>query len=221
MNNILSLDAFDKALSKKGWTLKQLADEYDQKYQNIDGTSVYGTLKNWRRRDCNPTLKLLVRVCDLLECDVDFLLGRVKEHTHAAAFIKTETGLSEDAINRLQECNKRNLAQRELFILNMLLSEHFELFSIIADYLLFPDNLLSKLRLNTISGNLETEDHFVFDTGELLVEQKGHNIPIDSKILRNAMLNVVTEELIKLKAQYTVERDSDSKQTILKAPDTH
>ena len=98
MNNILSLDAFDAAMKRKGWNLKHLADEYDKKYPSDDGKSVYNTLRQWRGPKGNPTLRILIRICDLLECDIDYLIGRMNEQTHTNKFIKDETGLSEPAI---------------------------------------------------------------------------------------------------------------------------
>lgn len=106
MSNILSLDAFDKALMKKGWDLSTLAKQYDQKYPNPDGKSVYNTLRKWRGTTGNPTLKILVRICNLLDCDVDYLLGRIEEHTHEKKIISQETGLSEDSIDVLKRWKK-------------------------------------------------------------------------------------------------------------------
>lgn len=103
MSNLLSLSAFDEALSKKGWNLKDLANEYDKRYPRRNGGTIYDTLRKWRQPRSNPTLELLVRICDILECDVDFLLGRIEEHTHTNKYIHEKTGLSEDAINRLRQ----------------------------------------------------------------------------------------------------------------------
>ena len=36
-----------------------------------------------------------MRICDLLECDIDYLLGRIEESTHTIKSIQEKTGLSE------------------------------------------------------------------------------------------------------------------------------
>ena len=77
MSNILSLENFDKALTRKKWDLKKLANEYDKKYPSENGKTIYNTLRKWRSPNGNPTLNILVRICDLLECDIDYLLGRI------------------------------------------------------------------------------------------------------------------------------------------------
>ena len=106
MSNLLSLENFDRALQKKNWDLKKLADEYDKKYSDENGKTIYNTLRKWRSPNGNPTLNILVRICDLLECDIDYLLGRIEESTHTIKFIGEKTGLSEDSQNRLQEIMK-------------------------------------------------------------------------------------------------------------------
>ena len=44
MSNLLSLENFDRALQKKNWDLKKLADEYDKKYSDENGKTIYNTL---------------------------------------------------------------------------------------------------------------------------------------------------------------------------------
>ena len=41
MSNILSLENFDKALTRKKWDLKKLANEYDKKYPSENGKTIY------------------------------------------------------------------------------------------------------------------------------------------------------------------------------------
>lgn len=106
MSNILSLENFDKALTRKKWDLKKLANEYDKKYPSENGKTIYNTLRKWRSPNGNPTLNILVRICDLLECDIDYLLGRIEESTHTIKSIQEKTGLSETSQKRLQEIIK-------------------------------------------------------------------------------------------------------------------
>lgn len=149
MNNILSLNRFDEKLLKKGWTLKRLAEEYDKKHGTEKGETIYNTLRNWHQGKGNPTLEKLIRICDLLECDVDYLLGRIKDSTHTIKFIREETGLSENAINVLKEWNRISKekgaqyawARNSLQALNDLLSQGVLLahnvFSPIAEYMVY------------------------------------------------------------------------------------
>ncbi|WP_342979442.1 MULTISPECIES: hypothetical protein [unclassified Ruminococcus] len=122
MSNILSLENFNKALARKKWDLKRLANEYDKKYPSENGRTIYNTLRRWRSPNGNPTLNILVRVCDLLECDIDYLLGRIEESTHTIKFIQEKTGLSETSQKRLQEILQTpSYGEARLFILNNLI----------------------------------------------------------------------------------------------------
>lgn len=122
MSNILSLENFNKALARKKWDLKRLANEYDKKYPSENGRTIYNTLRRWRSPNGNPTLNILVRVCDLLECDIDYLLGRIEESTHTIKFIQEKTGLSETSQKRLQEILRTpSYGEARLFILNNLI----------------------------------------------------------------------------------------------------
>ena len=129
--------------------------------------------------------------------------------------------LSEDAITELQKRSKNNSSPRELFTLSIILGEQFEILSDIADYFLFPDNVQTKFHINTVTGTLEPKESFIYNSGEIILEQANQNIPIDSKVLRNAMLNAITEKLILFKGHYFIDRDEKAKRTVLKAPDTN
>ncbi len=102
MSNLLSIDRFDAALENKGWTLQALANEYDQKYPTDKGKTIYNTLRKWHCGESNPTLQKLLRICDLLECDIDYLLGRIDYHTHTSKIIHDQTGLNESSIEKLK-----------------------------------------------------------------------------------------------------------------------
>ena len=117
MSNILSLENFDKALTRKKWDLKKLANEYDKKYPSENGKTIYNTLRKWRSPNGNPTLNILVRICDLLECDIDYLLGRIEESTHTIKSIQEKTGLSETSQKRLQEIIKTPQDGKEMIVI--------------------------------------------------------------------------------------------------------
>ena len=61
------------------------------------------TVQYWEHGDVIPNLDSLICVSDLLDIDLDYLIGRIDEPTHAIEFIKDQTGLSSDAIAILQK----------------------------------------------------------------------------------------------------------------------
>lgn len=169
MSNLLSLENFDRALQKKNWDLKKLADEYDKKYSDENGKTIYNTLRKWRSPNGNPTLNILVRICDLLECDIDYLLGRIEESTHTIKFIGEKTGLSEDSQKRLQEIMKTPQDGKEMIkILDKLIrNPAFSIF-LIKDinrcYSKF-DNL--KLAENSLIYKIAKQKHTIKEEIEL------------------------------------------------------
>lgn len=82
-----------KARNKKGYTQEKLAQILDVNLK---------TVQNWEQGISNPSTEKLIQVADLLDCDLDYLIGKIKETTHDNAFIRQETGLSEEAIIRLK-----------------------------------------------------------------------------------------------------------------------
>lgn len=59
------------------------------------------TVRNWEQGRTVPELGTLFRICDILNCDMDYLIGRLEAPTHDLAFMQSQTRLSEDAIKKL------------------------------------------------------------------------------------------------------------------------
>ena len=66
------------------------------------------TVENWEQGKAYPTIDGFLRLCDLLGCSSDYLLGRINEKDHDIQFIHDFTGLSEDAIEQMQVYSKHN-----------------------------------------------------------------------------------------------------------------
>ena len=87
------------ARMESGRTQEQLAEAME--------TSVK-TIRNWEQDQVHPSLDKLLKLCDLYQCDLDYLTGRVdckKCKTHAKQAAHEYTGLSEDSIEMLHKWN--------------------------------------------------------------------------------------------------------------------
>lgn len=104
----------------------------------------------------------------ILDCDIDYLLGRIEETTHTRKYIREETGLSEKAIIALQ--NSPETAYGRLMKLQgkqlgstvsrLLTSEHgLRILQYLGDY------LASDTRKITYKGERITEDIIVSNSG--------------------------------------------------------
>ena len=67
-------------------------------------------VKSWEREKnpSLPQLNNLIAMCDLFECDLDHLIGRLEEETHSIKTACEVTGLSEAAIKRLRGSRSKN-----------------------------------------------------------------------------------------------------------------
>lgn len=59
------------------------------------------SVKKWESGSVLPDVKHLLMICELLDCDIDYLLGRIDYDSHAAAVSCDYTGLSPRAVEIL------------------------------------------------------------------------------------------------------------------------
>lgn len=59
------------------------------------------TVRNWEQGRTFPEMGTIFRICSSLDCDMDYLIGRLDAPTHDLAFIQEKTRLSEAAVNKL------------------------------------------------------------------------------------------------------------------------
>lgn len=68
------------------------------------------SVRNWEQGRALPEMGTLFKIADLLECDIDYLTGRIDRKTHDIQFIHEMTGLSEGSIQKL--CDYKNAEDR-------------------------------------------------------------------------------------------------------------
>lgn len=61
------------------------------------------TVRKFEKGQSIPPLGTMLRLCNFLECELGYLLGEFDQRTRSATDIQRETGLSENAINKLKE----------------------------------------------------------------------------------------------------------------------
>lgn len=91
------------------------ADAYMQRFgmirqgkKKIDN-NMFGTIQSWEQGKSTPTADVLANICELLDCDADYLLGRIGQRTHDITDAHRYTGLSPAALEQLHEY-RTNLA---------------------------------------------------------------------------------------------------------------
>lgn len=71
------------------------------------GLQQYNTVANWEKENATPSLKMLLRLCEIFECELGYFLCEegYEAKTRSRTDIKKKTGLSEKAIKQLEILN--------------------------------------------------------------------------------------------------------------------
>lgn len=65
--------------------------------------NMFGTIQSWEQGKSTPSTDVLANICELLDCDADYLLGRIDQRTHDITDAHRYTGLSPAALEQLHE----------------------------------------------------------------------------------------------------------------------
>lgn len=93
---------------KKFKSQEAFAEKYDELYNRRDDDSkdktILATLKNYEnpKKNTIPSLEIVDRICGILECDVDYLLGRIDYKTHDNQDIASKLAISEESVEVLK-----------------------------------------------------------------------------------------------------------------------
>lgn len=86
-------DRLSAERKKKKLTQDQLAEILNVNPQVIS---------NWERCRAIPDIRTMIELADIFRCDLDYLTGRIEEHTHDISQVCRITGLSEEAVKRIK-----------------------------------------------------------------------------------------------------------------------
>lgn len=91
-----------EAIKKEGLSQQEFADK-----SNVPLNTIKGHLKEGKQKRY-PSLDVLISYCNALDCEMDYLLGAIDEKTRIKTDVCKETGLSEDALKKIDEWNQVN-----------------------------------------------------------------------------------------------------------------
>lgn len=104
---------FKKIRKAQGYTQVNFVEKYCKDYGE-KAISVY-TIKNWEQGRTVPELQTIWNLCEIFNCDIDYLFGRIDYSTHDLEFICNKIGLSEDAVKYLIKIQEeKRLKETEL-----------------------------------------------------------------------------------------------------------
>ena len=108
-SKIRSFDEIKKALKKN---LKEARKKAGYKTQEDFAKAFHCSLisvKNWEQGRTIPEIGTLLHLAEFLDCDLDYLIGRIDKPTHDLQFITDELRLSEEAVKKLMKLTPRQL----------------------------------------------------------------------------------------------------------------
>lgn len=109
MNIVIFTERLQECRRRKYSSQQTFADAYMERYgmirkaRNDRDNNMFGTIQSWEQGKSTPTAEVLANICDLLECDADYLLGRIDQRTHDINDAHRYTGLSAQALEQLHE----------------------------------------------------------------------------------------------------------------------
>lgn len=109
-SKIYSSDNTKEALRKNlGEARKTARYKTQDAFAEALGCSVE-SVRNWEQGRTVPETGTLFQIAELLDCDLDYLIGRIDKPTHDIKFISDELRLSEEAVEKLQRIASRDRA---------------------------------------------------------------------------------------------------------------
>ena len=94
------------ARKEKGYKSQELFSEaLEKRYKK---NFCLRSVQKWEHGDYLPSLDNMICICDFLDLDIDYLIGRIEQPTHAVQYINDQTGLSEKAIKILKNNRETN-----------------------------------------------------------------------------------------------------------------
>ena len=108
-SKIYSSDNTKEALRKNlGEARKKARYKTQDAFAEALGCSVE-SVRNWEQGRTVPETGTLFQIAELLDCDLDYLIGRIDKPTHDLQFITDELRLSEEAVKKLMQLSDRQL----------------------------------------------------------------------------------------------------------------
>lgn len=234
MNTTIFSERLRECRKRKFSSQQEFADAYMNRFglirqgKKTTDNNMFGTIQSWEQGKSEPTASVLSNICDLLECDADYLLGRINERTHDINDAQKYTGLSSQALEQLHEY-RENLAVEPnwqetidleekwgshkyyqafaLYLIDELLvgSEHHKLTAHVLH------NLFSKIQEDEIAVHPEDygDDEDTSDEDRTLwAAQDQELVDITTFIITNNIRDIITENAIQNKFPLALEVDT-------------
>ena len=135
----------------------EFAAEYSAKYEE----DIAETMKNWFSGRSMPDAKVLCNISNVLDCDVDYLVGRQCEYKRLTANVAKQLELDYESIEKIEKYPSEIKELLDRLILNQTGDNLLKLLKSINDYAVDGHNVfLQSYDASFDSRNIELEDKF-------------------------------------------------------------
>ena len=151
-------DGLKRARNERDWTQADLAEKMDVSIE---------TVRNWEQGRNPPNGEKLLKLCDLFDCDLDYLFYRIDCKTHDIKFIHEQTGLSVEAIEKIESFKKEDGCKHwAIYLSQMIESMEFDqMMNEIAVYMTY--NKVESRFLSQGKPYVEINEIIDFETAQL------------------------------------------------------
>jgi transcriptional regulator with XRE-family HTH domain len=104
------------------------------------GVKQYQTVSKWEKGNSVPSLDNLLKLCELFNCELGYLLGEYEGKTRKTTDLHDATGLDLPAVEELQRIHDQNQWFARTALNELLQHEYCLSFETIGHYLTTPDD---------------------------------------------------------------------------------
>ena len=155
------------------------------------------TYYNWENDKTTPNIEVLDMMCNILDCDYDFLMGKIDVPKKKTYDIKKLTGLSENAIQTLLDLHNETIYNFKIHGGNYGLINVGSEFEIIKQATI--DFLLSNREGKELLSHIADYLYSGYDNHQVTIknEHLGYSVNYGAEFIKSAILVQVQEDLIK------------------------
>ncbi len=206
-------DQLNEIVNKRYGKRSKFANEYYDKY----GIDISETMKNWfAGRSMPDDINVLYNICDLLNCDIDYLVGRQDKFRKATAEVAEQLDLNYKSIEKLEKYPSEIKELLNRLILSQTGDNLLKLLKSINNYAVYGHNVFLELYDVSIdSRNTELEDEFeipVIDKEQSKEVLKRASTGVMRQVLDDAYDNYIPDSNLRLKERLSVRCKKEKEQ---------
>lgn len=175
---------------------------YDMISDNeTDPDSASKIVRDWENGNHAMSIEILIKLCNALSCDTDYLLGGIVAKTHTIQDISDRTGFSTSFVEEIiteKDKDDRSWDINEWPLFYPSKNRHLDILELLYNDGVILDQISEYLKLKQLNTNNNPRLTITNSDGEISIDGNSANIEISKQIILNNIrdrLNVVAADL--------------------------